>query len=233
MNIDSTTIDRIVAGVLHQLAGGGDDAPSGITAETRSGGGRAEKVSITENVVTAEVLLAHANGDARVAVRDKAIVTPAAWDAARERGVEIVRVSASAAARRDAKRVPDNGQRGAATNGLPQLIVVHSTDVVERVWEEIRGGWQRELLSCPDDAAAQAISAICRGETSTVAILATQTHRAACLANRNEKVKAVAIRDAGDVRTIRKQLRANVWCLDPAGRSWFELRTLLRAITEN
>src|SRR5690606_12225821 len=117
--------------------------------------------------------------------------------------------------------------------GLPQLIVVHSTDAVERVWEDIRNSWRRELLGCPDDAATQAISAICRGETSTVAILATQTHRAACLANRNEQVKAVAIRDAGDVRTIRKQLRTNVWCLDPTGRSWFELRTLLRAITHN
>ena len=32
MNLDSSTIDRIVAGVLKQLAGGGDGAPSGVTA---------------------------------------------------------------------------------------------------------------------------------------------------------------------------------------------------------
>jgi hypothetical protein len=236
MNLDSSTIDRIVAGVLHQLAGSGNGAPMrqvGETAETPSRGGRAESVSITENVVTAEVLLAHVKADARIAVRDRAIITPAAWDAARERGVEIVRASTTVAERGGVKAVTARTQGSPAGVGLPQLFVVQSTDAVERLWDDIQSDWRRELLGCPDDAAAQAISAICRGETSTVVILATQAHRAACLANRNEKVKAVAIRDAGDVRTIRKQLRANLWCLDPTQKSWFELRTLLRAITDN
>jgi hypothetical protein len=236
MNSDSATIDRIVAGVLNQLAGSEDGAPNdpaAVIAAVPNRGGRAESVSITDNVVTAQVLLAHVNGEARIAVRDRAVVTPAAWDAARERGIEIVRASTTVAERGSAKAVPAKTQGKSAGVGLPQLFVVHSTDGVERLWEDIRINWQRELLGCPDDAAAQATSAICRGETSTVAILATQTHRAACLANRNEQVKAVAIRDAGDVRTIRKQLRANVWCFDPTERSWFELRTLLRAITNH
>lgn len=231
MNTDTATIDRIVAGVLNQLAGGGDGAPEAATAKTRNRGEGAETVTMTANVVTAEALLAHIDGRSRIVVPKRAIVTPAAWDAAKERRIEIVRASASR---------PHGTAVNAASNrsetsksGLPQLLVVHSTDAVERVWEDIRDGWRRELLGCPDDAAAQAISAICRGETATVVILATQTHRAACLANRTEQVKAVAIRDAGDVRTIRKQLRANVWCLDPAEKSWFELRNLLRAITEN
>jgi hypothetical protein len=55
-------------------------------------------------------------------------------------------------------------------------------------------------------------------------------HRAACLANRNAAVKAVAVRDASDVRQVRKQLRANVWCVDPENKRWFELRNLMRAI---
>jgi hypothetical protein len=233
MNIDSSTIDRIVAGVLHQLAGGGDGAARVVTAETQSHGGRAENVSLTENVVTAEVLLAHVDGQSRIAVRDRAIVTPAAWDAAKERRIEIVRASTTVAERGSEKAVTAKRQGNPTGVGLPQLLVVHSTDAVERLWDDIRDRWRRELLGCPDDAAALATSAICRGETSMVAILATQTHRAACLANRNENVKAAAIRDAGDVRTIRKQLRANVWCLDPTAKSWFELRTLLRTITDN
>jgi hypothetical protein len=64
-------------------------------------------------------------------------------------------------------------------------------------------------------------------------ILAEQTHRAACLANRHERVKAVAVRDAGEMRAIRKQLRANTWCIDPSGRSWFELRSRLKSITDD
>ena len=103
---------------------------------------------------------------------------------------------------------------------------------MERLWSDLQGAWRRELLGCPDDAAKLAISAIARGETNTAVILAAQTHRAACLANRNEAVKAVAIRDAADVPVVRKQLRANVWCGDPSGRSWFELRNLMRAISK-
>ena len=39
------------------------------------------------------------------------------------------------------------------------------------------------------------------------------------------------VNDAGEVRTIKQQLRANVWCIDPTGRTWFELRNLLRSIS--
>ena len=63
-----------------------------------------------------------------------------------------------------------------------------------------------------------------------VIIFAEQTHRAACLANRHERVKAVAIQSAQEVKQIRRQLRANVWCLDPGARSFFELKTLLQQI---
>lgn len=231
MNLDSATIDRIVAGVLDQLAGGGDGAPADFTAETRRHGGSAESVALKESVVTAEVLLGHVSGTSQVVVSERGIITPAAWDAARERGVEIVR--ASVASTSSEARSSERHTSEATTSSLPQLIVVKHTDAVDRLWEDLRGHWRRELLGCPDEAAALATSAICRGETSTVAILATQPHRAACLANRNETIKAVAIQDVGDVRSIRKQLRANVWCLDPSGRSWFELRNLLRSITNN
>jgi hypothetical protein len=43
-------------------------------------------------------------------------------------------------------------------------------------------------------------------------------------------VKAVAIRDAAEVHAVKRQLRANVWCLDPSGRTYFELRNVLKAI---
>lgn len=236
MQIDSHTIDRIVAGVLRQLGTGtGVDGASGaVTAETRRRGGHAESVAVTTNVVTADVLMGGLNGSARVVVAERAIVTPAAWDAAREHGIEIVRSSTggfadgpTGAPRRSAAK---RDELEGATS--PLAIVISNTGAVERLWDDLKPTWQREFLGCTDDAAALAISAVCRGESSVVVVLAEQTHRAACLANRNARLKAVAVRDAGDVRAIKLQLRANVWCIDPTGRSWFELRNLFRAVTD-
>ncbi|MBX3436020.1 MAG: hypothetical protein KF861_00795 [Planctomycetaceae bacterium] len=158
----------------------------------------------------------------------RSIVTPAAWDVARQRRLAITR-HADEKGKNSGQRVPPHSSVSPVSPRL-LLIVVRHTDAVERFWDELRSTCRRELLSCPDDAAALAVSTICRGDAEMVEIFAEQTYRAACRANRNERVKAVAVRDAGDVRNVRTQLKANVWCVDPTGRSWFELRQLHRAI---
>jgi hypothetical protein len=228
---DSTLIDEIVRGVLEQLGGAGlrtevQPAPVIHAIPESETPAKSDGVAIAERIITAEVLKEQVHGSRSVVVNSKALVTPAAWDFIREHGVTL--------RRNDAKLPPTQG--GSATSAAvataakvaPLLIVVQNTDAVERVWSDLH--WRRELLGCPDDAAKLAIGEISRGGASAVVILAKQTHRAACLTNRNDAAKAVAVRDAGDVPVVRKQLRANVWCVDPSGRSWFELRNLLRAI---
>ena len=86
------------------------------------------------------------------------------------------------------------------------------------------------MVACPDDAAKLAIAELSRGGASQAVILAEQTFRAACLANRNDKVKAAAIESAVDIKSARQQIRVNTWCLDPGDKSWFELRNVFRAI---
>lgn len=242
MSIDTSTIDRIVAGVLTQLAAHGEDARGGRTTEEQRHRGianivvspeatptvEADATSITARVITADVLLESLSGQTQITVSQKAIVTPAAWDVARERGLEIVRRRSQLSAHLKCAAKPDV----AMTTASSLLIVVRHTDSIDRLWEDVGNDWRRELLGCPDDAADLAVGAICRGDAKRTVILAEQTHRTACLANRNERIKAVAIGDAGDIRSIRKQLTANVWCIDPTGRSWFQLRNTFRAITE-
>ncbi len=237
MNIDTPTIDRIVAGVLNQLSADrngarGDVATAGnVSREASPSATETGSFFIDATVVTADVFLdALNNGASHVVVAERAIVTPAAQDAARERGVRIVRSgdrlpSLGFAAHSKYAAKPDDTT---ATSSL--LIVVRHTDAVDRLCDDVHHQWRRELLGCPDDAAAFAISAICRSDAATVVILTEQAHRAACLSNRNESIKAVAVSEIGSVREIKQQLRANVWCVDPSERSWFELRNLLRAI---
>lgn len=234
MAVDSALIDEIVRGVLTQLAGGVSartDAKPPATPERvgqNVGGSAGEEVRIGDRVITAELLAERLDTATHVTVAPKAIVTPAAWDLVRERGVTIQRGETQLQASAGHRDATDATSRAARLPSL--LIVVRHTPAVERLCEDLHATWRRELLGCPDDAAQLAISAIARGETNTVTILAAQTHRAACLANRNDAVKAVAVRDAADVPVVRKQLRANVWCVDPTEKSWFQLRSLVRAI---
>ena len=79
--------------------------------------------------------------------------------------------------------------------------------------------------------ASLAISAICRGEAGGVVILARQHFRAACRANRHDKVRAVPVTSPADVQTAREQLRLNCIAIDPTNRSYFELKNTLTAFT--
>ncbi|MGD9853916.1 MAG: hypothetical protein AB7U20_03105 [Planctomycetaceae bacterium] len=243
MQFDTQTIDRIVDGVLKQLSTDGEGARVAFTVETPRRGDDAENcfsreaspsatgnpsIVLEANVVTAHALLSIAGNTTQVVVRKQAIVTPAAWDTAKERNIAIRRDTDCIAA-----HFPCAAGREGIASGSPNtllLIVVQHTDAVERLWGDMHINGRREVLACPDDAAALAISAICRGEAETVVVFAEQTHRTACHANRNEQVKAVAVRDAEEVKAVRTQLRANVWCIDPTNRNWFELRQLHRAI---
>ncbi len=229
MSFDSHTIDRIVAGVLEQLgkqAEGVETLPDqGASPENN------RAYEVLEQVVTASVL-ENLRDEKCILVGAKTIVTPAAWDAAREWGIEILRQTATptrnAASPSQPEQMAPSPNRNRPSRGL--LAVVRNSEDLEAFYDNDKNRWRRELLSCPDDAAKLAIAELSRGAISTAVILAEQAHRAACLANRNASVKAVAIRDVSDIKEIRKQLRANVWCLNPNGKSWFELHRLLSLI---
>lgn len=221
MGVSPNTIDRIVANVLSQLSANNQESSVEKTEAGIESNG-VGKVQIFASVVTAQLLEPVETGSV-VQVAEKAIITPAAADVIREYKLIVNRGSQQSAG----SKADETSQR-VEKSGLSVAIVRH-TAAVKQALDEI-GTFKKELLGCPDDAAKFAISEVCRGEAGTVLIFAEQTYRATCLANRNSLVKAVAVGDPGDVKTVRKQLRANVWCLDPGDRSYFELRNVLKAI---
>lgn len=217
MSLNRDAIDRIVANVLREISPSEPDAPQALAPPREP-----EIVNVPERVVTAEVLESLGPGRA-VSIRSTAIVTPAARDVIRERGLNLVRASTEAGSQ--------NTEEHQTHKTVPvHVYIVRHTEPLDRVLSDQLPGSRRELLGCPDEAAQAAIGEICRGATSLAIIAAEQTHRAACLANRHERVKAVAVRDAGEVKAVRGQLRANVWCFDPGGRTYYELRNLIREI---
>lgn len=231
MSLDSAIIDRIVSGVLTQLGSAAPRADGGSVrtesrshaTESRVHSRESRAVRLDARIVTAEIVDGIDSSATTVVVTPRAIVTPAAWDVAKLRGLSIDRRAPAAA--------PQQSPLSTLDSRLSSfLIIVHHTDAVGRLWDDLQGTWRREFLGCPDDAAKLAIAELSRGGVSRVVIVAEQTHRAACLANRHESVKAVAIRDAADVQAIKTQLRANVWCVSPRNKSWFELRRLFSSL---
>jgi hypothetical protein len=222
VNVDQAMIEQIVGDVLKRLSASAEGARADATfSRVPAGRAPAETMVLSERIITAGLLAERVNGASVVAVGPKSLVTPAAQDFLRDRGLTLRRSESKPASHSESK-----------STLAPLLIVVRNTPAVDRLWQDLQSTWKRELLGCPDDAAKLAISAVTRGEASPVVILAEQTHRAACLANRNDKVKAVAILCAGDVRIARNQLRVNTWSLNPTNLSWFELKNVIRAMEQ-
>jgi hypothetical protein len=219
--IDDSLLDAIVAGVLDRLRGASAPAKAPVDA-TKARGADAprspEALVLSDRVLTEAILEEKLKGAKAVRFAAKAVLTPTARDYLRRNGVEWAYATKGAAGRK------------AMGDGPAAALVVRSTPTLARVIAEVLPGSRTELLSCPDDAAKLAVAEIARGGFARAVIFAGQTHRAACLANRHEAIKAVVVRDAAEVAAVRNQLRANVWCLDPTGRGYFELRNVVRAI---
>jgi hypothetical protein len=213
MNFTPETVELIVQRVLEHL---GTPAP-GMPRATALPNPAPQGFRISAQVVTQAVLAESVNGSTTVRIGPKAIVTPSAHDFVRQRGIEIVRESAEAILR---------------TAVRWQVIVTTSHPHIAPAVD----GLQQYGIKCdlrlsglPAEAAAQATSAICRGDADKVVVITAEPELVACLANRNERIRAAAIGDAGALARTQRELKPNVLAIDPSNRGAFELRTLLRA----
>ena len=225
--MDDRLVDQIVSEVLARLGGstparaaaGGSSAPP--AAAVRPSG----PLVLDEPVVTAETLEQRLNGHAQVTVGRRTVLTPSARDVLRARGIEWSRGDGNASA-----------ASGAAT-GAWIAIVSRMTPVVERLVAEMGAGsgtaaaWRSELTGTAEEAATRAVNAVCRGEAGGAVVFSDRPEMTACLANRNASVRAAVVVDASGVAAAVRNIGANVLCVAPDGRSYFELRNILRAFT--
>src|SRR5262245_21497103 len=184
MNFTAEHVELIVQRVLEHLGKPGERAPS----EKKSMGSpmpatTPNSVQISEPVVTQALLAEAINGTKQVRIGTAAILTPSARDFVRHHGIEVIRESSS----------------HSVANGLRwQVIATVSTpDVAAAVEGLKRRGIRADLrlVGLPGEAATQAISAVCRGEAVKVVVFTSQPELVACLANRNELLRAASIAD--------------------------------------
>jgi hypothetical protein len=216
-------IDRIVAGVLDQLRLPADAAPRPAgpvsSAETPPPAPR-PMLELRDGVITAALLEERGISFGPIVIGAKSVLTPSAIEFLAKRKV-------------DWRRVPANdGAPGLRGKWL--VIVTRSTPAVSAALDSIAQDagteWNRELAGCHREAATRAVGALCRGECDAVVVFTGKPEAAVCRANRNPNVRAAAVTTVTQVKTLRQHLGANLFAVDPAERTAFELRSLLREL---
>lgn len=180
----------------------------------------AEEVTISERIVTAEVLESRLKGARRVRVTARALLTPSAHDVIRTRRLQVIR---------DSAKTEPGGSAGAHWL-LLTVQPVSGLDGAIATWRATGTTVDSKLANDPADAAAIAISAICRGEAANILVLTSAPEWVACLANRNSQVRAAVIADAGAISRLKQTLRPNVLAFDGSRRGSFELGGIFKAL---
>ncbi|MBW3539163.1 MAG: hypothetical protein KY476_02740 [Planctomycetes bacterium] len=234
MTADDRLIEEIVSAVLSRMkatAAGTAAPPVGETAAANIGlrpksksssanlQGDRDGVAIAETIITGELLAGRVNGSKRIVVRPKALLTPSARDYLRTAGIECIRESNG------------RGQKHQPAASRPNWLALVScaTAALEQALADLDGEWSRELAGTVDEAADRAVDALCRGEATGVAVFCATPERAACRANRNPAVRAAVVADGLSLRSAAESMKLNLACIAPEGRSYFELRNLLKA----
>ena len=223
MPIDDQLVNQIVAGVMQHLGEtdpltSSDSMPSADQRETSAAD---IGIGITENVITAELLETRLNGSSQMVIGPRAILTPAARDYLKEHGIRWSR-----------GQVPN--EQSAASVCRWAAVVVQSTaaviSAVQQVDQESGNCCKQELVGSDADAASEAVSLLCRGDADGVVVFANSAAAIACRANRNLRIRAAVTNDVFTTKAVLRDMGANLFCVQPEGRSFIELRNLLRAV---
>jgi pyruvate/2-oxoglutarate dehydrogenase complex dihydrolipoamide acyltransferase (E2) component len=199
LNFQKPDIQRIVQEVLRrlgQIAQGQTQAQTQTQAQVSSDRIDATTVApaITklvwsQSVVSAEALQGRLDGIGQLVVSPKAIVTPAARDELRERGIDLAR-------------------EGELDSGLRSVPVgVQDTVVAAQTAQAIP-------ITSDDEWTTFFHRSIQNGDSPLA--VAPDPHRLACLVNRDETVRAVAVTDLRHLEDAVSQTAANVLCVSPA-----------------
>ena len=217
---------RPTAGLPNALPATGETfGPAGVRGqETRAQ--RDQKPStfaVTDRVVTAELLASRLNGQkwAKVAICPKAVITPSAFDYLRTHKIVWHRNTAEAAPNPNKPMTRWKALIVTATPGVLQAIEHAESQTFGKQWSH-------ELIDSADEAIAAAMSTINRGEVSGLAIFADHAELIACRANRSERVNAAVVSDVQLIPALKQYMQLNLMVVRPSGRSFFELRNLLK-----
>jgi hypothetical protein len=206
--MDHALIEQIVTQVLAQLqptvAVRAEAAPTPATTE----------IALEHAVITAEVLSGKVQSGQTLRIGTKSVLTPTAHDWLRERRIRWQRA----------------GRSLASATTMRRLLLIGTVTPAVRSVRESLSNWKQELLGTPMELAEAAVRGIASGEAEMVVAISDAADVVACRANRNNRVRAAVPTSLEHVQLLVEHLGPNVLVINPRGRSFVELRNLVRAI---
>lgn len=228
MSSYDSMLEQIVGRVLDQLRSGAPAARAGSAGQRAASATRTQPSAtqscrlIGERVVTADLLEQMLNGEQRIAVVPGSVVTPSARDWLRSRGIEWAVESTS----RDRSQTQSDSTWTA--------VFQQSSDSLKQALQDVSTtlpvDWQRPEASDAESAARAAVNALTVPNAGGVAVFTAEPAAAACMINRDPRARAAVVQDAMDVKRVKRELGANVFCLAVDGKPFFTLRNMLREI---
>ena len=226
--MDQALIQQIVSNVLAQLQPASVrpvvELPKSTTKTTTVVKSVVEKpavIELTASIITAGLLEETARVGQPLKIGRRSILTPSARDWLHTKRIDWSRI--------DKLATSGNGTTKGAARW--QLIVQTITPTVKALHDGLKRqpeGWKIELVGQVIEAATLAIGSIGKAEHEGVVILSEFAEIIACRANRNERVRAAVISDRKQLELTMQHLGANVVCINPNGRTFIEMRNLLR-----
>ena len=216
MQFSEELVNQVVANVLSPLSRQGQVAQhTGAAASDAS-------VVLTEKVITADLLSAKVKGQAAVGIVAGAILTPTAKDYIRQNQISVHRASTSSASTQQRSQ-------------WRAIVLTHSSSVenaLTDIEQQTGSRWSQELSTSLDHAVQDATSSLCRADAAGVVLFASAAEKAACLANRNQKVRGAAVQDVNHLQDVISQMSPNLICVNPKQKSFIELRNLVKTFVK-
>lgn len=233
MTGEERLIDNIVRDVLTQLRRGEQSSRAEPARTKPASGGRQPTVALNNSVpaeskpapvtidapvITAELLETRLNGATAVVIPPQAVLTPSGRDVVRARGLNVTRC----------------GANGRSAIARWKVLLSGTTPALDRALDDATGSsltfTGRAVVGTNGEAAKSAAGLICRAECDGAVVFTAQPHTVACLANRNSRVRAAVAVDVQSLKSIAAAMGANVVCVDPSDRPYFDLKNILRQI---
>ncbi len=177
-------------------------------------------IELLDPVITAKLLQDRAATASALRFGPKSLLTPSARDWLHTRKVMWSRestVTSAAASTATAKR---------------RLLLSTITPTVRTIQSTLSGelpAWSCDLVGKPTEAVETVTRLINTAEAELVVVCSDRADLIACYANRSLKVRAAVATSTETLTTTAKSLGANVITFDPTGKSYIELRNILRA----
>ena len=218
---DEQLIETIVRSVLEQFQRGENAART----DNPSGGGQPlgsnnTPASIEDTIITGDLLASRVNGDKTVNIGQHAVLTPSARDLMRQRGITIQRQTTTT------KQTASGSRWVAIVTKCTTALKTALDDAIQKPGAIV----SCELVGTNDEAVQTAVGLICRANADGAIIFSEPPQLAACLANRNRRIRAAIANDAGTVKAVTAAMGANLLCINPVEQPFFGLRNILRQL---